>query len=410
MPVEFKHRTLQNGLTVVAETDPTAHSSAVGFFVKTGARDETPQDMGVSHFLEHMMFKGTDKRTADEVNQAFDAIGASHNAYTSHEMTAFFATTLPEYADNAIEILSDMMRPALRQADFDGEKNVILEEIAMYRDYPFWTVYEAGTAAFYGDHALAHRVLGTDDTIKAMQLDAMKRYFNQRYSADNTTVALTGNIDFDAACDQLNQLCGHWTSTNPTRDAAEPNTHEGTLELTDSKVNRAYMLMLTPAPSAQDPRRYAAALLGRILGDPGNSRLHWALVETGLAEEAQAAYDPRDGCGQYYLYASGDPDKADDIWKVVLQTLDDLVDSLTQEDLIKLVSTYATSVTIAGERPGGRMQRLGRTWTTLGEYLPLEKELAEIQAVTLEDLRAVYNAYPFAPRMVTRLMPTPVTT
>ncbi|MCA9294847.1 MAG: insulinase family protein, partial [Phycisphaerales bacterium] len=126
MPVTFHHRTLPNGLAVLAEVDPAAHSAAAGFFVKTGARDETPALMGVSHFLEHMMFKGTDDLSADQINQAFDAMGASNNAYTSGEMTCFYAKVLPEHLDTGVRLLGRMMRPALRQEDFDSEKKVIL--------------------------------------------------------------------------------------------------------------------------------------------------------------------------------------------------------------------------------------------------------------------------------------------
>src|SRR5690606_38952834 len=139
----FQHATLPNGLTVIAEVDPEAHTAAAGFFVKTGARDEASPLMGVSHFLEHMMFKGTDQRSAEELNRQFDLIGARNNAYTTSELTCFYASVLPERllgAGGAVDLLADMMRPALREEDFDTEKKVILEEIAMYEDNPFWVL------------------------------------------------------------------------------------------------------------------------------------------------------------------------------------------------------------------------------------------------------------------------------
>jgi len=155
MPVEFKQATLDNGLTIIAETDPAAHTASCGFFVKTGARDEASAVMGVSHFLEHMMFKGTERRTPDDVNREFDEIGARYNAFTSAEMTAFHAQVLPEALPQATDILADILRPALRESDFTDEKGVILEEIAMYKDEPFWTLYEELTARRYGAHPLA---------------------------------------------------------------------------------------------------------------------------------------------------------------------------------------------------------------------------------------------------------------
>lgn len=405
MAVEFRKAVLENGLTLVGEIDPEARTAACGFFVKTGARDEAGPLMGVSHFLEHMMFKGTEKRSADDVNRDFDDLGAQYNAYTSSEITCFYASTLPEHIYSAAEILSDILRPALREDDFNTEKNVILEEIAMYKDNPFWVLYERSMEEYYAEHPLAHRVLGTDDTIKAMACEAMRAYFNDRYSADNTTVALAGRMDFDAMAEQLGGVCSAWARTGAMRDNGAPSCRERDFELRDAKVHRGYLLMLSPAPSLQDDRRYAAMLLAQVLGDPGNSRLHWELVETGIAEEAQAAYDPRDGCGDFYVYASGDPSRLVEMEKIASREIERVMETTTEDDLERLRNKLATGVTLAGERPGGRMQRLGRLWTYLGSYTTLEDELARINAVTLEDLRAVYEAFPFRPRTVGRMLP-----
>jgi predicted Zn-dependent peptidase len=406
MPVEFKKATLDNGLTIIAECDPDAHTAAAGFFVKTGARDEQPPVMGVSHFLEHMMFKGTATRTAEDVNRGFDEIGANYNAFTSAEMTCFYASTLPEYFTKASDILADIMRPALRVEDFDSEKNVILEEIAMYADQPFWRLYEQAMERYYKDHPLAHRVLGTNQTIAALTRDQMNDYFAQRYSSDNTTIALAGKVDFDAAVAQFRQACGRWQRTGARRNAAAPRVQSQDFTIEDAKVQRAYLLMIAPGPAADDDRRYAATLLAQILGGANNSRLHWSLIESGVAEEAQAAFDPRDGCGDYYVYASGDPANAAMIEATVNHEIEHLIDSLDESDLERLRNKLATSVTLAGERPAGRMQRLGRQWTYLGRYMTLEEELERINAVTIDDLLAVWSAFPFAPRTVGRLLPS----
>lgn len=405
MAVTFQQRTLDNGLTIIGETDQAAHTAAVGFFVKTGARDETGDVMGVSHFLEHMMFKGTAKRSADDVNREFDEIGASYNAYTSSEITCFYASVLPEVLSTATDILADILRPALRQEDFDTEKNVILEEIAMYKDSPFWVLYERTMETYYAKHPLGYRVLGTDETVGGMQRDAMQAYFDHRYSADNTVVALAGSADFEKVCDQVNALCGGWQRTGAVRDSSRPAVDAHELVIEDERVSRAYLLTVAPAPALGDDARYAAMMLAKVLGDPDNSRLHWALIDSGIAEEAQASYDPRDGCGEYFIYASGEPGRADQIQQVMEREIDGLVDSLTDDDLERLRNKVATAVTIAGERPGGRMQRIGRQWTYLGEHLTLEEELAKINAVTLDDMRALAEAYPFEPLTRARLMP-----
>lgn len=405
MPIAYQERVLDNGLRVVGEIDPDAHSAAGGFFVATGARDEDSRLMGVSHYLEHMMFKGTDDLSADDINRIFDEIGARNNAYTSSEVTCFYAQVLPEHLTCAIDTLGRMMRPALRQDDFDTEKQVILEEIAMYKDNPFWVLYEACVEAHYAGDGMAHRVLGTEQTIGDLQRDEMMGYFTQRYSADNTIVSLAGRVDFDGVVAQLNELCGSWTPTSPkARSPLGPRTdHE--VRLTDERVNRAYMIGMSEAPSSKDPRRYASALLAQVLGAPDNSRLHWALIETGLAEEAQASFDPHDGTGSYLVYASGDPERVDEIWSVIEREVEQAAASVTLDDLERLRTKLATGVTLAGEKPHDRMQRLGRVWTSVGEYVSLEDELERINSVTLDDIREVAEAYPLRPQTVGRLTP-----
>lgn len=405
MATEFKTTTLSNGLTVIAEVDAAAHTAAMGFFVKTGARDEAPEVMGVSHFLEHMMFKGTDKRSAEEVDQEFDDIGAEHNAFTSAELTAFWAHTLPEHLPKAEEILSDILRPALRQVDFDNEKKVILEEIAMYDDYPFWVLFERAMEEYYGQHPLSHRVLGTHDTITRLTRDQMLQYFQNRYSADNTVVAMAGRLDFDAMVERISEHCGHWNTTRATRLYQPPHFTPKTFTVTSESVHRHYMLMLAPGPAMNDDRRYAASILTQILGDTEGSRLYWSLIEPGLADEAQAQYEGRDGVGDYMVYASCSPENAEAVEATIRKQIDDLIDSLTEDDLQRVRSKIATAVTLHGELPAGRMRRLGRQWLYLGEYRALEDELARINAVTLDELRALHQAFPIRPLVTAHLTP-----
>lgn len=405
MSVTFKQATLDNGMTVLAEIDPGAHSAAAGFFVKAGARDEQTELMGVSHYLEHMMFKGTADLDADAINRGFDDLGASNNAYTTREMTCFYAHVIPEKLSGATDMLGKMMRPALRGSDFDTEKNVILEEIAMYADNPFWVLYEQCVERRYGAHGLAHRVLGTPESIAAMTRDSMEEYFNTRYSADNTVVALAGKMDFDACVEQINDLCGSWPATQPARNHERPKTTNEPFTLHDDRVNRGYLIALSDAPSVTDDKRYAAALLAQVLGGADNSRLHWSLIETGIAEEAQAAYDGLDGTGDFFVYASGDPDRLDRIWETIANEIKSLRDSLEESDLEKLRSKMVTSSTLGSERPNDRMQRLGRLWTMTGRYMPLEDELKLISSVTLDDLRSVCDAYPLSNCTLGKMLP-----
>ena len=405
MAYTFHQATLANGLTIVAEVDPLAHSAAAGFFVKTGARDEATPVMGVSHFLEHMMFKGTGDITAEELNQRFDAMGAKNNAYTSNEITCFYAHLLPELAGEGLDLLSRMMRPALRQSDFDTEKGVILEEIAMYDDNPFFILYEAVLEKHFGAHTLSHRVLGTNQSITNLTRDQMQSYFDNRYSADNTVVALAGKVDFQSAVAQIDALCGSWRKTSASRNNASPKLAGEEFTMRSEKVNRGYLLAMCPAPAFDDDRRYAAGLVSQVLGMPDNSLLHWALIEPGLAEDAQAVYDGNDGSGQCFVFAACDPERIDEVWKVTQQAMQSVRDSLKQEDLDRLLAKTVTGATISGERPHDRMHRLGRVFTYLRKYWPLEEELDRLSRVSLADMRAYCDAFPLKPVTVGRLLP-----
>jgi predicted Zn-dependent peptidase len=396
----FIETTLDNGLRIVAETSTGAASAAIGFFVKTGARDEEAPLMGVSHFLEHMMFKGTNSRTAEQVDLAFDDLGAQHNAFTSSEMTAFWGASLPESIVEVHDILADILRPALRQEDFDAEKSVILEEIAMYDDQPFWVLYEQSMEKYYGNHPLGFRVLGTPETINNMQRDSMKKYFDERYSADNMIVALTGNIDFDAMVETIANKCGAWKRTGATRGPVDVSRSTGTCEVVIPDLRQHYVIMAMPSVTAQDELRYAAAALASILGGGDGSRLYWSLVEKGLAEEAGSNVDPSDGYGEQLAYAVCAPKNAVEVTEILQEELSKITLSLTDADLERVVAKSATAAAVSSEIPAGRMQRLGSLLTTTGEYISLEDELQKLESLTLDDLKKAAEAFPWEPLLV----------
>ena len=181
--MNFHETALDNGLNVVAELNPHVHSVAVGFFVRAGSRDETAEVSGVSHFLEHMAFKGNERYTADDVNRIFDEIGAKYNAQTSEEVTLFYAAILPEYFPQTFELLTAILSPSLRQEDFDMEKKVILEEIGMYEDQPSFTAYEKSMQLHFKGHPLGQSILGTAESIQALTAEQMRQYHRDNYKA-----------------------------------------------------------------------------------------------------------------------------------------------------------------------------------------------------------------------------------
>ncbi len=406
MALTFHQHQLSNGLTLLAEVNDDAHTGAVGFFVNAGTRDETAPLMGVSHFLEHMMFKGTARRTADDVNREFDEIGANYNAFTSHEKTVYYAHVLPEFLPRAIDLLGDMLRPALRGSDFDMEKNVILEEIGMYDDRPQWRLQDAGLEKYFGAHPLGYRVLGTRDTIAALTAQQMREYFEQRYSPDNIVVAAAGRIDFDAFCREVETIAGSWQPTGARRVHGQPELGDRELNLRDEKLSRHYVEIMFPAPSAQDERRYAAAVLADLLGDSDGSRLYWALVDPGLADEADLAHVAQDQIGYFSAFASCDPKRARKVEKTLLDVLDQAVTQIDDDELQRTKNKLATEATLHGESPGGRMRALGSQWTYLEHYIPLQEEVERLMAITPADLRQLVSDIPFRPRLIARLGPT----
>ena len=405
MATQFHKHVLPNELTVVAECNEDAHTSAVGFFVKTGARDEDSHVMGVSHYLEHMMFKGTDRRTADDVNRQFDEIGANYNAFTSHENTVYYAQVLPEYLPQAVDLLGDMLRPALRSDDFQMEKNVILEEIGMYDDRPSWRLNDTIMEKYFQGSPLGFRVLGTVDSIKALAVEQMRSYFDRRYSPNNITVSAAGRIDFDSFLADVQKITGNWRPADAERRYDQPAVTDQQLTLSDGKLNRHYMAMMCPAPSSQDPRRYAAKVLADVLGDSEGSRLYWALVDPGLADEADFSYFPQDRVGSFVAYGSCDPDRAKQVEQILLQTLQQAVASVDVSEVDRAKNKLATLLTLQDENPGGRMRSLGMQWTYLREYVPLAVEMERLMAVTVDDVLKLIDQKPFRPRTVVRLGP-----
>src|SRR5271156_811026 len=222
MPLTFRQHQLPNGLDIIAEENPDSYSFAAGIFVKTGSRDEGSAINGVSHFLEHMMFKGSTRYTWEDVNRIFDEIGARYNAFTSQEMTAYYANVLPEFTEKAIEHLSHLLRPAIRNEDFDTEKKVILEEIAMYLDDPGHRLYEKLMETHFASHPLAMSVLGSADSIQKLQRDQMAEYFDRRYGPGNMVLSVTGRMDFGQVVELAEKYCGKWLRVNAPRNQPLP--------------------------------------------------------------------------------------------------------------------------------------------------------------------------------------------
>jgi predicted Zn-dependent peptidase len=393
--LEFCRHTLANGLEIVAETNGAAHSAALGYFVSTGARDETDDVAGVSHFLEHMMFKGTPTRSAEDVNRDFDEMGAHYNAFTSEESTVYYAAILPEYQDQAAALLGDILRPSLRTEDFDTEKQVILEEIRMYHDQPPYCADERVKALHFGRHPLGRSVLGSEASIAALPVEAMRAYFERRYSPRNIVLAAAGRIDFDGLVATAERCCGAWDPVEAPRDLGAAQRVAAFEAIHRESSTQEYILQLAAGPAATDADRFAAKLLATVIGDDSGSRLFWDLVDPGLAENASLGHHDYQGAGLFMTYISCDPANAAGNLRLVQDMFRRVeAEGITQAELDQAKNKINSRVVLSSERPRGRLFNVGGNWLQRKEYRPVKADLDAVEAVTLEAAAAVLARYP----------------
>jgi predicted Zn-dependent peptidase len=385
--MKFRQNQLKNGLTLIGEINPSAQTAAMGFFVRTGSRDEVASISGVSHFLEHMLFKGTDQLSCQQVNEAFDGLGASFNAFTGEENTVYYAAVLAEYLPNIARLWSQLMRPALRDEDFNLEKNVILEEIAMYKDMPQFDVIDRARALHFGSHPCGNSVLGTEESVLALTSGQMRDYFARRYAPDNLVVACCGNLDFDGLCEHIEQLCGSWQPVQPQRPLSWFDGTRQKKNIRKETLARHHICLISPCVSMQDSRRFAASLLGMILGDDTGSRYFWSLIDPAVAEAASMQAEAMDGVGAMYSYICCEPAASQKVMDIVAGIFKDLAENgITEKELQAAQNKVLSALTIKSEQPMGRLMGLGFNWIYSREYRTLADDIAAIRSVRVQDV------------------------
>ncbi len=405
--MQFQQTTLDNGLDVIAELNDRAYSVAAGFFVKTGSRDETSELAGVSHFLEHMIFKGTTRRDAVAVNRDFDKVGAKHNAQTSEEDTFYHVTCLPEYLPQAFDVLSDILRPTLRSEDFDTEKQVIIEEIRMYMDNPMSVAYEAAKATHFGAHPLGNSILGTVDSITALEAEQMRGYFSQRYSPSNMVLAFAGKADWRSLVELAKAHCGTWKGARASRITLPVQARGSFHAILRAEDQQQTVVAVCNGPPLESPDRYAAHLLATILGDHTGSRLYWALIDPGLADGAELSYQDYNQAGAFFSFLSCEPSSTqanlDRIAQIYGETI---ARGITEDELIQAKNKVLARSVLRSERPMGRLASLGFHWMYRHSYLSVEDELEAFSKVTMSDMTRVLAEWPLWPLTIVSVGPT----
>ncbi len=392
--MEFKKKELANGLRLIGEINNSAKSAAVGFFVKTGSRDETEQINGVSHYLEHMLFKGTEKLSALEVNEAFDRTGAQFNAGTSEENTVFYAAVLPEYLVEVTELWIELMRPALRDEDFNIEKSVIKEEIAMYKDLPSFDVVDRCRRLHFDGHPCGNSVLGSEKSVGNLTAEQMRDYFTRRYAPNNMVLACAGNFDWDQICSVVEVPCGKWQPQAATRKLEHCVGSKKKERVEKSNLAREHICLMSAGVSAQDPRRFAASLLGTIIGDDVGSRFFWELVDKALAEAAAMQSGAMDGTGMFCSYIRCGSENVCKVLDTVRNIFDSLAkDGVTEDELRKAKNKILSALVIKNELPMGRLVDLGSNWIYLEQYRTVEDDINAVKAVTINDIHSLIEQF-----------------
>ncbi len=390
---------LPGGLRVVTEAMPGARSATLGLWTGVGSRDETPSLAGATHFLEHLLFKGTERRTAWDISAELDAVGGELNAFTGKEFTCYHARVLDGDVPLAVDVICDMVTSSLIESrEVDNERNVILEEIAMHDDDPDDVVHDAFVSALFGDGPLGRSITGTVESVNALTRRQVAGYYQRRYTADNLVFAAAGNVDhtglvrlvrraFEAA-DGLGE-----PERRPvrTRSAARPAPTLAATRLIERQTELASFVLGVPSQARNDPRRFALGVLNSAIGGGTSSRLFQE-----IREHRGLAYSIYSFATQYvdggYLAVSGGcmPDKLVDVLDICRDELAKVAaGGITVEELRRGKGQLRGSLVMGMEDSSARMTRIGKAELVPGDLLSIDESLTCIDAVTLDDVHHV---------------------
>lgn len=382
---------LASGLRIVTEEIPTVRSAAFGIWVNVGSRDESLKVAGASHFLEHLLFKGTKRRSALEISSSIEAVGGEMNAFTSKEYTCFYARVIDKDLPLAIDVISDLITSSLgKSSDVEAERKVVLEEISMRDDDPADLVHELFAETFYGDTTLGRSILGTTKSIKSLSRSAVFNYYKKRYLPEDIVVAVAGNIRHQQVVDQIIAALSRDEFLNRTekkfnlRPSQEFNRKpKRNVGLINRKTEQAHIVLGMPGVNRDDKRRFAMGVLSAALGGGMSSRLFQEIREKrGLAYSVYSYAQQFAGSGFLALYAGSTPSKAIEVIKIMRGVLEDVASNgLTSEELIKAQGAVSGSLVLGQEDTGSRMSRIGKSELIYGQVLSFDEILREISAV-----------------------------
>ncbi|MDF1478950.1 pitrilysin family protein [Leifsonia sp. H3M29-4] len=389
---------LPSGVRILSEAVPGARSATIGYWVAVGSRDEHPETYGSTHFLEHLLFKGTPTRSALDIAVSFDAVGGEHNALTSKEYTCYYAKVQDRDLPMAVDVLADMFTSSLLEAtEFENERGVILEELAMADDDPSDVASERFFEAVLGEHPLGRPIGGNPGTIQAVTRDAVWSHYRENYRAQDLVITVAGAVDHDelvlavtAALTRAGWDLGVLADPIGRRDPGAVTIDRGSpLVVVQRPIEQANLILGVPGIAAADDRRPTLTVLNSILGGGMSSRLFQEVREKrGLAYSVYSFAASYSDAGLFGLYAGCSPAKAPQVAELMLGEFARLgSDGVSQEELERAVGQLSGSSALALEDSDTRMSRLGRAELTLGEFADLDETLRRLSLVTVDGVR-----------------------
>ncbi|TYR82767.1 insulinase family protein [Priestia megaterium] len=386
----IKRYTCKNGVRIVLENIPTVRSVAIGVWIGTGSRSEYPEINGVSHFLEHMFFKGTKTRSAREIAESFDRIGGQVNAFTSKEYTCYYAKVLDEHAGQALDVLADMFfHSSFDEEELKREKNVVYEEIKMYEDTPDDIVHDLLGKAVYGDHPLGYPILGTEDTLKTFNGDSLRQYMEQMYIPENVVISVAGNID-DTFIQEIEKYFGTYTSTHSAHEYVKPTFHSNHIAR-KKETEQAHLCLGFEGLPIGGNDVYSLIVLNNVLGGSMSSRLFQEVREQrGLAYSVFSYHSSYRDSGLVTVYGGTGSHQLDLLYDTIQDTLYDLKDKgITEKELINSKEQLKGNLMLSLESTNSRMSRNGKNELMLGYHRSLDEILELVNGVTIESVNSL---------------------
>jgi predicted Zn-dependent peptidase len=398
---------LDDGLTIATDRVPGARSVAIGVWVAAGSRDEPAELSGVSHFLEHLLFKGTTTRSAVDISRAVDRVGGDINAFTAKEYTAYYCRLPRRHVDTGIELLGDVLTaPLLADEDVESERQVILEELAMDDDSPDDVALRTLTRRLFGDHGLGRETAGERGTVKSITAADIRRFFQRYYRTGNVIVSVAGDVDHEEITDRVAEAFAAMPTGYERPPRTRPGPVEGDIDVEDDS-EQVHLAIGGRAIARDDPDREALDVVNHIFGGGLSSRLFDEIRERrGLAYSVFSATSTYTGTGSWSVYAGAMPEHAGEVRRLVGQELERLVTNGVTDDELAVAIGYLTGAYELGlEDTGARMSRLGAMLVTLGEVIPVDEQIARWERVTHDDVHRVLERVYAPPPVTVRVGP-----